>query len=52
MSINERTLIWEGVYRAFYETDHTQDAFEEAIWSERLVIRAEAALAEARSGRR
>jgi putative methyltransferase (TIGR04325 family) len=50
MSINERTLVWEGVYGAFSETGYSQDVFEEATWSEKLVMRAEAALAEARSG--
>ena len=51
MCDNDRTIVWEGVFRAFSETGGSRNVFEEPIWSEKLTTRAQAALADVRSGR-
>jgi putative methyltransferase (TIGR04325 family) len=51
MPSNEQSRVWDGVYTSFSEIKYERDVFEEAIWSDKQVKRAEAALLDSRSGR-
>ena len=51
MPINEQSRVWDGVYTSFSEITYEHDVFEETIWSEKQVKRAQAALLDSKAGR-